>query len=239
MRCSGILSPYTLVNLDTSQVIQNAYGDYKVMWASVFLLLLFFSNLSDQGWLIIWKTYGLWPIKLMEIVFLFSYLFCLFLASFWMFLRVTERDLFLIPSPGIKGVFGGRSILLSKACMLLFVTGILKTTGLEIFQSSLENGAWFWRLMARFCYQVWNKSEVIPLNAGPLLQHNQEQNATLSLIPEMASGFIGAMHLCRTFPAFAAAAAWCKSDFLAAGKSADYIWSSNNVCWSFVFLGPA
>lgn len=207
------------------------------MWALV--LLLFCSNCSDQGWLIIWKTYGLWPIKLTEIVFLFSYLLYLFLASFWMFLRTTHGNLLLIPSLGIKGVFGGRSILLPKACMLLFVTGILKTTGLEIFQSSLENGAWFWRLMARFCYQVWYKSRVIPLIAGPLLQHNQEQNVTLSLIPEMVSGFIAAMHLCRTFPAFAAAAAWCKSDFLAAEKSADYIWSSNNVCWSFVFLGPA
>lgn len=76
--------------------------------------------------------------------------------------------------------------------------------------------------MARLCYQVWHKSRITPLHAGSFLQPYQEQNVTLSLISEMASEFIGALHLCRTFLGFAAVVAWCKSDFLAAESSADY-----------------
>lgn len=92
--------------------------------------------------------------------------------------------------------------------------------------------------MARLCYQVWHKSRTTPQNAGPFLQPYQEQNVTLSLISAMVSEFIGALHLCRTFLGFAAVVAWCKSDFLAAESSADYIWSSLSACWSFVFLRP-
>lgn len=186
--------------------------------------LFLLPNFSSGSWLIIWKVMIYGPSDFCRFCFCF-----LLPACFW---EPHKGDLLLTPSLGRRKYFASKS-LYSVVCYCKLKNNNLRNTSKFSREQSLVR-----RLMARLWHQVWHKSRITPLSAGPFLQPYQEQNVTLSLISEMVSEFIGALHVCRTFLGFAAVVAWCKSDFLAAESSTDYIWSSISACWSFVFLRP-